>query len=146
MAARPDPDFKRFCRRLAGEGVDIVHGHSAHNFQGVEVHEGSLLCYDMGDFVDDYAVDRELRNDRGFIFDVEVGAAAGSNAGGGSKSEGGRADGVERLRLVPTEIYDRAAHLADGEVAAWSRERMRELSAEFGTEFERAGESLVLSV
>jgi poly-gamma-glutamate synthesis protein (capsule biosynthesis protein) len=76
--------------------------------------------------VDDYAVDSDLRNDRSFLFEVSVGA-----------------DGeIRELRLSPTEIDDCAVHEAGRRAAEWSRSRMRELSAAFGTEFEEEdGES-----
>lgn len=126
----PGDDFRAFCRWLADEGVDVVHGHSAHVFHGVEVRDGSLLCYDMGDFVDDYRVDPDLHNDRSFLFEVLV-------------DDGGT---IEELRLHPTEIYEYAVHEAGREAARWSRERMRTLSAAFGTEFDRDGETLVVAV
>ena len=129
MVEEPDEEFREFCRWLAAEGVDVIHGHSAHVFHGVEVYDGSLLCYDMGDFVDDYRVDRRLRNDRSFLFEVLV-------AGGE----------VAELRLFPVEIYDYSVHETGRDVARWSRERMRGLSREFGTEFERDGKELVLAV
>jgi poly-gamma-glutamate synthesis protein (capsule biosynthesis protein) len=80
--------------------------------------------------VDDYAVDSDLRNDRSFLFEVAV-------TGGGE---------VQELRLVPTEIDDCAVHEASRRAAEWSRSRMRELSAEFGTAFDRDGEELVLKL
>jgi poly-gamma-glutamate synthesis protein (capsule biosynthesis protein) len=130
MVVEPPESFRRFGRWLVDEGVDVVHGHSAHVFQGVEVYRGRPILYDTGDFVDDYAVDDELRNDRSFLFEVTV-TDAGVPA---------------ELRLLPTEIDDCAVHSAGPEAASWSRERMRDRSAEFDTAFERAGESLVLDL
>ena len=113
---------------LLDRGVDVVHGHSAHVFKAVEVADGGLLMYDCGDFLDDYAVDDALRNDRSFLFELTV-------------DEDGT---LRELRLVPVEIRYCAVHLADGPVAEWCRETMRERSREFGTEFARDGESLVV--
>ncbi|NEU55261.1 CapA family protein [Halorussus sp. MSC15.2] len=127
MVEEPPDHFRRFGRWLAERGVDLVHGHSAHVFQAVEVHDGTPVLYDCGDFVDDYAVDSDLRNDRSFLFEVRV--------------EDGE---ISELRLLPTEIDDFAVHEASAEAAAWSRKRMRELSAGFGTRFETDGEELVL--
>ena len=128
MVERPSDSFRRFGRWLVEAGADVVHGHSAHVFHGVEVHEGRPIVYDAGDFVDDYAVDERLRNDRGFLFELSIDSD-------GRPSE---------LRMHPTEIDDCAVHLADPEAAAWSRERMRTLSAELGTSFDRDGAALVL--
>jgi poly-gamma-glutamate synthesis protein (capsule biosynthesis protein) len=89
--------------------------------------DGKPVCYDTGDFVDDYAVDRGLRNDRSFLFELRI--------------EDGR---PTALRLRPTEIGDFAVHEADSEAAAWNRARMRERSEPFDTAFRRAGEGLVV--
>jgi poly-gamma-glutamate synthesis protein (capsule biosynthesis protein) len=130
MEAEPSEAHREFGRWLAGE-VDLVHGHSAHVFQGIEVVDGTPVLYDCGDFVDDYAVDDDLRNDRGFLFVATV--------------EDGS---VERLRLHPVEIRDCAVREAPPGVADWCRERMRERSAPFGTadEFCREGDTLILEV
>lgn len=36
--------------------------------QGIEIYRKKIIMYDCGDFVDDYAVDLEYRNDLSFIF------------------------------------------------------------------------------
>ncbi len=130
MVETPTAAFRAFGRWLVDQGVDLVHGHSAHVFQGVEVYDGVPICYDTGDFVDDYAVDDELRNDRSFLFELTA-APDGS---------------LEALRLVPTAISECRVNTASADGARWSRDRMRELSAPFGTTFERDGAALVLSL
>jgi poly-gamma-glutamate synthesis protein (capsule biosynthesis protein) len=126
---RPPDAHRPFARWLADEGVDIVHGHSAHVVHGVETIDDTLVCYDCGDFVDDYAVDPEKRNDRSFLFRVRIGA-----------------DGsLRELRLLPTEIADCTVNEATSDAADWCRRRMREQSERYGTEFERDGPELVLS-
>jgi poly-gamma-glutamate synthesis protein (capsule biosynthesis protein) len=130
MVEEPPGSFRAFGRWLVDEGVDLIHGHSAHVFQGVEVHDGRPILYDTGDFVDDYAVDERLRNDRSFLFQVET-------------TETGD---PTRLRLTPTEIADCAVGRADPDAAGWCRERMRERSSAFGTAFERDGDGLALDL
>ncbi len=132
MEAYPAERYREFGRWLVDEGVDLIHGHSAHVFQGIEHRDGALICYDCGDFVDDYAVDRELRNDRSFLFEVSV-TPDGS---------------LDRLRLRPVEIDECAVHPVSGDRSAWWRERMRERSAPFGTDedFERMGDGLTLAL
>lgn len=122
MEAEPSERHRRFGRWLAGR-VDLIHGHSAHVFQGIELVDGTPVLYDCGDFVDD------LRNDRGFLFEATV-----------------EDSGIDRLWLRPVEIRDCAVHETPPGVAEWCRERMRERSAPFGTseEFDREEESLVL--
>lgn len=72
MRKRPSPSFRSFAHELIDLGVDILHGHSAHVFQGVEVYKHKLILYDTGELVDDYAIDPVLRNDRSFFFVVKI--------------------------------------------------------------------------
>ncbi len=72
MRKKPMPYFRAFAHELMNLGVDILHGHSAHVFQGVEIYKGKLILYDTGDLVDDYAIDPLLRNDRSFFFVVKA--------------------------------------------------------------------------
>ncbi|MGA9401613.1 CapA family protein [Haladaptatus sp.] len=127
MRTEPTVEFREFARWLAEEGVDVVHGHSAHVFQGVEVVDETLVCYDTGDFVDDYATDSKQHNDRSFLF--EVGVADGE---------------LSDLRLRPTEIYDLAVHEAEHYAGTWSVQQMDALSSAFGTEFQREDDDLLL--
>lgn len=131
MVAEPAENYRESGHFLIEEGVDLIHGHSAHVFQGIEVYDGVPILYDCGDFVDDYRVDQDLRNDRSFLFEATV--------------EDGR---VSRLRLRPTEIADCAVRWAKDDVARWCRERMYERSIPFGTAdaFERVGRGLELAV
>lgn len=63
MRPSPSKEFVRYAHALVEEGADVVHGHSAHVLQPIEVHRGRPILYDCGDFVDDYMVDPVLRND-----------------------------------------------------------------------------------
>ncbi|WP_396612555.1 CapA family protein [Haloferax sp. S1W] len=130
MREYPPQEFQDFAHWLVDHGVDILHGHSAHVFQGVEVYDGSVILYDTGDFVDDYSVDETLRNDRSFLFEIRVSA-----------------DGeLRELRCHPTEIDTFAVHHAPSAVAKWCRDRLQERSSSFGTRFERAGDGLHVDV
>lgn len=108
-------EHRAFAHALVDAGADVVFGHSAHVFRGVEVYRGRPVVYSAGDFIDDYAVDPVERNDRSFVFLLEV------------------RDGLpRRLRLHPTVIADCRAVLATGEARGIAA-RMEELSAELGT-------------
>jgi poly-gamma-glutamate capsule biosynthesis protein CapA/YwtB (metallophosphatase superfamily) len=63
MRNRASSDFRDFARAVLSAGADLFWGHSAHVVQGIEFWGGKVILYDTGDFVDDYAVDGELRND-----------------------------------------------------------------------------------
>jgi len=121
---------ERFGRWLIDQGVDVVHGHSAHVLQGVEVYEGRPIIYDSADFVDDYIsyADREgVRNKRSALFELAV-----------------RDGDLDALEVVPIEIADEAATLADDDIAAWVRDTLTERSAAFDTEVERSDDRLVI--
>jgi poly-gamma-glutamate synthesis protein (capsule biosynthesis protein) len=48
MNPSPDQEFINFAHEMIGSGADIIHGHSAHNFQGIEVYRNKLILYDTG--------------------------------------------------------------------------------------------------
>ncbi|SEQ81532.1 CapA family protein [Natrinema salaciae] len=125
----PDDDLVAFGHWLVDQGVDLVHGHSAHVVQGIERYGDGVVLHDTGDIVDDYVIKDDLRNDRSFLFEVGV--------------DGGT---LEELRLVPVVIADEAVSRAGESEAAWLRETMRDRSAPFGTAYERDGDDLVLSL
>jgi poly-gamma-glutamate capsule biosynthesis protein CapA/YwtB (metallophosphatase superfamily) len=112
MNPEPLPYVRRAAAALREAGATIVAGHSAHVFQGVE---GGIL-YDLGDFIDDYAVDRK-RNDLGLLFFVTLDE-----------------QGPLRVEAVPLKLEYCYTRLADGEDADWIRHRFRTACAALGTE------------
>lgn len=72
MAFRPSLKCRRLAHAAVGMGWKIVFGHSAHVFQGVELHHGCPILYAAGDLVDDYHVDPEFRNDHQLLFEMEL--------------------------------------------------------------------------
>jgi poly-gamma-glutamate synthesis protein (capsule biosynthesis protein) len=127
MVERPREAFRRFARAVVDLGADVYYGHSAHVFQGVEIYRGKPILYDAGDFIDDYAVDPRLRNDRSFLFRVTV--------------EDGT---LERLELFPVILPYARVELARGTEREAILDRMVSLSAEMGTAFDRSEDRLVL--
>src|SRR5829696_8138458 len=127
MMERPRGLFRRFAHAVVDRGADVYYGHSAHVFQGVEVYRGKPILYDTGDFIDDYAVDERLRNDRSFVFRVSVKGGA-----------------FRRLELIPVVLSFARTELAAGEEAKGILRRMEYLSAEMGTAFARREGVLVL--
>jgi len=121
----PAERYRRLAHWLVEAGADVVHGHSAHVPQGIEVYRGRPILHDCGDFVDDYALVGDLHNDRSVWFDLAV-----SN---------GR---PTTLRLHPVEIEAAAVHRSGGDAADWVRQAMRTRSAAFGTDLRREGDAL----
>jgi poly-gamma-glutamate capsule biosynthesis protein CapA/YwtB (metallophosphatase superfamily) len=113
MTVRPPDYVEQAARALVGAGATLVAGHSAHLVHGA----AGRVLYDLGDFVDDYAVDRRLRNDLGLLFLVEIGA-----------------DGPRTLEAIPLKLDYCQTRLAHGEDAAWIGDRFGRACAELGTE------------
>jgi poly-gamma-glutamate capsule biosynthesis protein CapA/YwtB (metallophosphatase superfamily) len=113
MTSQPKPYVRAAAQALREAGATLVAGHSAHVFHGVE---GNVL-YDLGDFLDDYRVEPDLRNDLGLLFLVDL-----------------EPDGPRRIEAVPLKLEFCFTRLADGDDAAWIRSRFREACAPFGTE------------
>ncbi|WP_068469855.1 CapA family protein [Candidatus Protochlamydia phocaeensis] len=67
----PPKDHSFFAHALIEAGADLVFGHSAHIFRGVESYNNRFILYSVGDFIDDYAVDEVEKNDESFIFILE---------------------------------------------------------------------------
>lgn len=116
MRERPTQEFIDFAHQMIDAGIDIIHGHSAHIFQGIELYKNKLIMYDTGDFVDDYMVTPALRNNLSFLFQVKI-----------DKQR------IKSLRLTPVFIENMQVNLTKGNDYHWSMKRMQKLSKEFGT-------------
>lgn len=128
---RPSPPhiFRRFARAAIDLGVDIVHGHSAHLFQGVETYAGGLILYDTGEFLDDYWIFPGIRTDHSFAFIVDY--------------EQGR---PKRLSLVPVKLDRGRVWLAKGKTFDRITEAMMRKSGRLGTTLCTSESGLTLSV
>lgn len=112
----PSQEFQQFAHAMIKAGADIIHGHSAHVTQGVELYQNKLILYDTGDFVDDYMVGPHLRNDQSFLFLIEI-----------------TKQGLQKLSLVPVMISDCQVNLAGASDYREMVTRMQVLSNQFGT-------------
>jgi len=123
MVPKPVDHVRRAARTLIKAGVTMVAGHSAHVFHGVA---GPVL-YDLGDFLDDYATDPVLRNDLGLLFVVTLDST-----------------GPRQLEAIPLALDYCHTRLAEGEEAAWVRNRFRRACEALGTAVrERSGRLVV---
>jgi poly-gamma-glutamate synthesis protein (capsule biosynthesis protein) len=119
----PLPYVRDAARTLVGAGATVVAGHSAHVFQGVE---GPVL-YDLGDFIDDYATEPDLRNDLGLLFLVTFEGPVPT-----------------RLEAVPLALDCCATRLARPDEREWIAGRFRRACAAFATEVVDRGGRLVV--
>ncbi|KAI9723116.1 MAG: hypothetical protein M1828_004364 [Chrysothrix sp. TS-e1954] len=121
---QPDDDIRSLAHYLIDEcDVDIIHGHSSHHLQGVEAYKGKLIMYGCGDFVDDYALVPNHRNDLSGVWRVTVG-------------DNGEQLVPESLELFPTRIKQfQAQRLWKDEADYdWVKAKFSDLSRELGTQ------------
>jgi poly-gamma-glutamate synthesis protein (capsule biosynthesis protein) len=124
MTVCPAPYIRRAARALLLAGATLVAGHSAHVIHGAE----RRVLYDLGDFLDDYRVDRRLRNDLGLLFLVDLDAR-----------------GPRRLEAVPLELEDCHTRLARRSNGSWIRQRFINACAELGTQATEDNERVIVT-
>ncbi|MFE7975531.1 CapA family protein [Streptomyces shenzhenensis] len=124
MTARPVPHVRHAAPALTGAGADLVVGHSAHVFHGFTRH----VLFDLGDFIDDYAVHPALRNDLGLLWLVTLDE-----------------HGPLRTEAVPLALDHCHTRLADRAEYAWIAARLIRACAELGTDVVDEGERLAVT-
>ena len=112
MSPAPVPHVRAAAETLEAAGATLIAGHSAHVPQGVR---GRVL-FDLGDFIDDYALDRSLRNDLSLLWLVELDA-----------------EGPRKVEGVPLRLEYAYTRLADGAETEELAHRMRERCAAVGS-------------
>ncbi|MFE7357955.1 CapA family protein [Streptomyces sp. NPDC057543] len=117
MTSRPPRRISAAAPELLAAGATLVAGHSAHVFHGI----ADRILYDLGDFVDDYAVDPVLRNDLGLLFLVTLDGPDAAHLV------------PARVRAVPLTLDYCHTRLARDEEREWIRDRLTTACAEFGT-------------
>ena len=127
---QPSKEIRDMAHFLIDEcGIDIIHGHSSHHVQGVERYQGKLIIYGCGDFVDDYALNAQYRNDLSGVWRVNV-----------KETEDKERLELSQLEIIPTKIERfQARRLRPDEAdSEWVRGKIKALSREFGTDVQMA--------
>lgn len=125
-AWQPSAEIRQMAHFLIDEcGIDIVHGHSSHHVQGIERYGGKLIIYGCGDFVDDYALTPEYRNDLSAVWRVYVEEDDGAKEVGKK-----REPKLRRLEVWPTRIKDFQVNLLETQDPdhQWVRQKIVSLS------------------
>ncbi|GHF58739.1 capsule biosynthesis protein [Streptomyces mashuensis] len=117
MTTRPPHWVRAAAPVLLRAGATLVAGHSAHVFHGV----AERVIHDMGDFVDDYAVDPRLRNDLGLLFLVTFEAPDGTPVR------------PVRVEAIPLLLDFCRTVPAEGAEREWIKARFRRACEELGT-------------
>jgi poly-gamma-glutamate capsule biosynthesis protein CapA/YwtB (metallophosphatase superfamily) len=122
MTTEPASWQRRAAAELQSAGADLVAGHSAHVFHGAGWGSSGPLLYDLGDALDDYAVDTGLRNDLGLLAIWRPG------------------DSEVELELHGLALDYCRTRLAAGRDAEWIAQRLTGACERLGTRVERIGE------
>jgi poly-gamma-glutamate synthesis protein (capsule biosynthesis protein) len=122
MRAAPVAHVRRAAAALEAAGATVIAGHSAHVPQGAR---GRML-FDLGDFLDDYAVDRRLRNDLGLLWLLTVDA-----------------NGPTRIEGVPLRLRFAHTQRASDVEATLLLALLEERCAAVGASVRRAGDRFV---
>jgi poly-gamma-glutamate synthesis protein (capsule biosynthesis protein) len=119
MTTEPAPWQREVGAALQEAGADLVAGHSAHLFHGVGWGRRGPLLFDLGDALDDYRVDPELRNDLGVMAIWRPG------------------DPDAELELIALALDYCRTEIAEGEDAEWIAARLDRACRHLGTAVER---------
>ncbi|MFI7442798.1 CapA family protein [Nonomuraea indica] len=122
MVTEPLAYVRRAADTLAGTGATLVAGHSAHTFHGV----AGRVLFDLGDFIDDYAVHPLVRNDLGLLWLVTLTPA-----------------GPVELRALPLKLDYARTGPAVGDDWLRVRDRFTAACAALGTSVRVRGRELV---
>jgi poly-gamma-glutamate capsule biosynthesis protein CapA/YwtB (metallophosphatase superfamily) len=125
MRTSPPHRHRTVAGDLVAAGLGALAGHSAHVVHGIERVDRVPICYDLGDLLDDYAVDPLLRNDLGMLVLLRPG---------------------ERLELVPLRLAFARTTLARGPDHAAIVERVILASRAMGTDLRLESGRLILSL
>ncbi|MBI3806899.1 MAG: CapA family protein [Nitrospirae bacterium] len=125
----PSVAMRMLAHQIIDLGADLYWGHSNHTPQGIELYKGKAILYSAGDFIDDYAVDPDERNDLSFLFIVEI--------------ERGR---IARIVLHPVRIEDLYVRLARDQEVTFLQRTMQAKCKAFGTTMELEGQVGMITV
>jgi poly-gamma-glutamate synthesis protein (capsule biosynthesis protein) len=114
----------QFAHWLIDGGIDIVHGHSSHHPQPIEVYRNRLILYGCGDFIDDYeGIEgyEQYRDDLVLMYFATLSTATG---------------GLAAVRLTPMQIKKMTLNKPSRADASWIRDTLQRVSSSYGTHVE----------
>jgi poly-gamma-glutamate capsule biosynthesis protein CapA/YwtB (metallophosphatase superfamily) len=115
-------DQIRFAHRLLAEaGFDLIHGHSCHHFQGIEVYRGRLILYGCGDLLNDY---EGIRSEQSFRPELVMMYLARLVPGTGA---------LLTLRMIPLQIRNFRLSRASPPDVHWMQQVLTREGKRFGT-------------
>ncbi|HPS28988.1 MAG TPA: CapA family protein [bacterium] len=115
-----------FAHAAIENGVDIILGHSAHIFHGIEIFNNKPIIYDMGDFLIN---DDDDWDSRSFLYNIYI------------------SDGkISQLELVPVYMPNSQIRVAEGILADEIISRFIGLSDRFKTPVKTENGKIIIDV
>ncbi len=123
LAEKPSEKQVKLAHDLVNWGADLIYGHHPHVLQGLELYEGKIIAYSVGNFI--FTLSRDLQGRQSVILQVDL------NNGG-----------ITGARVIPTWIEYGQTNIATEKKASAVIKRLQSLSQSFGTEINDNGEIL----
>ena len=115
-----------FAHAAVDMGIDIVLGHSAHVFHGIEIYKGKPILYDMGDLLINDDDDWDTRS---FLYNILI-----SNGK------------ISQLQLVPVYMPNSQIRIAEGILADEIISRFIGLSDRFKTPVKKENGKIIIEI
>ena len=123
----PTKKQRRIARQILDMGYDVFIAHSAHQFLGVEIHNGKPIIHDAGNFVVDFYPKENNWGDRNLMFVINF-----------------RGTKVQSIEAVPIYRTGSVTNFATGQRARAICERFSNMCAVLGTEVEKKPDDRIL--
>jgi poly-gamma-glutamate capsule biosynthesis protein CapA/YwtB (metallophosphatase superfamily) len=123
----PTNKQKQIARQILDMGYDVFIAHSAHQFLGVEIHNGKPIIHDAGNFVVDFAPVKPYWNDRNLMFVLHF-----------------RGTKVQQIEAIPIYRTGTVTNFATGDIAENIYDRFRSMCAVLGTEVKKTDNNRIL--
>ena len=103
-------------------GIDLIHGHSSHHVQGIEIYRDRLIIYGCGDLINDYegiSGYEAFRDDLGLMYFATLDCSTGK---------------LVNLAMIPTQIKLFRLQVASTLDLLWLKALLNREGSRFGTE------------
>ena len=126
-AEKPTDERRGLAKKIIELGAHAILGHSAHILQGIEVHQGCPIIYDMGTLLFDRVSENRMRYSA--LFQMEIDAS-----------------GVKAITVMPVRLRNARAELANPDDSEMILDLVENLSKDLqpDVEIERSTQDLRL--
>jgi poly-gamma-glutamate capsule biosynthesis protein CapA/YwtB (metallophosphatase superfamily) len=123
----PTNKQRRIARQILDIGYDVFIAHSAHQFLGVEIHNGKPIIHDAGNFVVDFYPVEPYWNDRNLMFVLHF-----------------RGKIVQYIEAIPIYRTETVTKFATGDIAVTICDRFSSMCADLDTEIKKTEDNRIL--